>query len=188
MEADKLEKFVINHSDEFDVFEPDDKIWDNIKSKTTPVRKINMKKIVWRVAAGITIFLASWLINDWVQKDKADQVVVAENHSENTANDNIQVLMEAEVYYTSKINSAREEINRLSGSDKNLINVLDYDLNELDEVFEELKNDLKDNSDNQEVIEAMIQNYRLKLQILEDILLQLNKKNKSDEKISDYEI
>ena len=69
------------------------------------------------------------------------------------------------------------------------IDDLNYDMVELDKVFEELKNDLKDNSDNEEVIEAMIQNYRFKLQMLEEILLQLNKsKNSENEKSSSNEI
>jgi hypothetical protein len=43
----------------------------------------------------------------------------------------------------------------------------------MDKVFEELKEDLRDNAANEEVIEAMIQNYRLKLDILEEMLYRL---------------
>jgi hypothetical protein len=53
---------------------------------------------------------------------------------------------------------------------------------ELDKVFEELKRDLKDNSDNEEVIEAMIQNYRIKLEVLDEILTQLKKSRGSNKK------
>ena len=37
----------------------------------------------------------------------------------------------------------------------------------------ELKDDLNDNADNDEVIQAMIQNYRIKLEILEEMLNQI---------------
>ena len=39
---------------------------------------------------------------------------------------------------------------------------------ELDSVYISLKSDLKDNIANHEVIEAMIQNYRLRISILEE--------------------
>ncbi len=188
MKPDKLEEFIIDQKEEFNVFEPDDKIWENIKDKSTPVRKLSFRKIAWRVAAGITIFLASWLMNDWVQEGEAEHTIVAESQSDVQADDKMQVLMEAEGFYTSKINTAKEEIYFLSGNDDELMDILNYDLVELDQAFEELKNDLKDNSDNQEVIEAMIQNYRIKLQILEEILRQLSKSNKTEEKTASYEI
>ena len=40
----------------------------------------------------------------------------------------------------------------------------------------ELKNDLKDNVGNPEVVEAMINQYRMKVQILESLLNQIKEK------------
>ena len=54
------------------------------------------------------------------------------------------------------------------------------DMEELDEVYLELQEDLKDNVSNPEVIEAMVLNYRVKLEILEDLLNQLNEKENQD--------
>ena len=79
--------------------------------------------------------------------------------------------------YTSQINFTKKEISRLTDNDPVLNKDINYDLEELEKVFRELKNDLKDNSDNEEVIEAMIQNYRVKLQVLKEILHQLEKSN-----------
>jgi predicted CopG family antitoxin len=58
--------------------------------------------------------------------------------------------------------------------------MLTDDMEELDEVYLELKKDLKDNVSNPEVIEAMVLNYRVKLEILEDLLNQLNEKENQD--------
>ena len=58
--------------------------------------------------------------------------------------------------------------------------MLTADMEELDEVYNELKEDLKDNASNPEVIEAMILNYRVKLEILEDLLNQLKEKENQD--------
>jgi len=172
MKNDKLEKFVIENREEFDVFEPDDKMWDKIQEATTPVKRLNWKTIAVRIAAVVVIFIASYFFHDLTQKDNGQ---VAINTKEEQPNEQMQMLMEAEVFYTSKINTAKDEFVRLSGEDKKLIDDLNFDLGELDSIFEELKKDLKENGDNEEVIEAMIQNYRIKLQILEDMVKQMNK-------------
>ena len=50
---------------------------------------------------------------------------------------------------------------------------LNYDMTELDSVYTDLKKDLKDNMANQEVVEAIIENYRLKIRILEELLSEI---------------
>ena len=50
-----------------------------------------------------------------------------------------------------------------------------YDIAELDRAYVELKQDLNEDLANREIVEAMIQNYRLKLKVLESILEQLHK-------------
>ena len=55
------------------------------------------------------------------------------------------------------------------------------ELKELDKEFRLLKEDLKDNADNEEIIAAMIQNYRLKLSILQDMMFQLQEVKKEKE-------
>lgn len=180
MKQDSLEKFVLDHREDFDAFEPDDKLWDQIVKPAPKVVKFNFKTIAYRVAAVVVIFIASYFTHDLIQGDKENTpVALHENNFE--GNEEFQELMEAEVFYSSQINFAREEIVSLSKNDPSLIDDINFDLVELDEAFKELKNDLKDNSDNEEVIEAMMQNYRLKLQILEEILGQL-KKSGNDEK------
>ena len=64
--------------------------------------------------------------------------------------------------------------------------VIQAEFQMLDSAYVELKNDLKDNVDNEEVINAMIQNYRIKLQILEQILdnIQSNEDKENEEGIS----
>ena len=58
------------------------------------------------------------------------------------------------------------------------------DFTEMDKAFLELKEDLKDDVDNEEVVEAMINNYRLKLKILERIMIEIEEKD-NESKYSD---
>lgn len=185
MQKDKLEKFMMENREDFDVFEPNEELWEGIQQSITPVRKLNWKTIALRVAAVVVIFIASYFFHDLMQQNSNNQM--AEENMEQP-NEQMQMLMEAELFYTSQINTAQEEFILLSGNDKELIDDIKYDLSELDKVFDELKNDLKENGDNQEVIEAMIQNYRIKLQILNEMLGQMNKSTKSNEKTNEHEI
>ena len=77
---------------------------------------------------------------------------------------------EIENFYATEINQKVSLIKNHQQGDYIL-----KDLEEMDAVFAELKSDLKDNVDNEEVITALMENYRLKLQILEEILNELEK-------------
>jgi hypothetical protein len=54
----------------------------------------------------------------------------------------------------------------------------------LDEEYKSLKNDLKDDADSEEVINAMIEYYRLKLEMLGKILLEIQKNNDHEEALA----
>ena len=68
----------------------------------------------------------------------------------------------------------------------NLTHCVFTDLEQLDEVYKELMNDLQDNADNEEVVQAMIENYRIRLQILEQILNEI--KGEQDEETDEISI
>ena len=51
---------------------------------------------------------------------------------------------------------------------------IEGDLNELETMYMSLKSDLKDNVSNKEVIEAMIENNRNRMKLVDDVLEQIN--------------
>ena len=51
---------------------------------------------------------------------------------------------------------------------------IERDLNELENMYISLKSDLKDNISNKEVIEAMIENNRNRMKLVDDVLEQIN--------------
>ena len=98
-------------------------------------------------------------------------------------------IMETEQYYSRMVSDRYEELQPFLVSDPAAKEMLATDMEELDEVYKELKKDLKDNASNPEVIEAMILNYRVKLEILEDLLYQLKEKENQDyEKDESYSL
>jgi hypothetical protein len=182
MMKDRLEKFISENRDQFDLHEPDDRLWAGIESNVQDKKtiRIGWKGIVWRAAAVILIFGASFGIQEYLHQRKA---MMADQES-NEMIKNIPELQEAEIYYTSLLNDKISQIEPLLEQNPELGESLQQDLSELDSIYGELQNDLRDNIANDEVVEAMIQNYILKIQILEDLLefLDESSKNIEDEK------
>ena len=89
-------------------------------------------------------------------------------------------IQETEQYYSQMVAQRYNELRPFLASDPVADEMLTADMEELDEVYEDLKEDLKDDVSNPEVIEAMILNYRVKLEILEDLLNQLKEKENQD--------
>lgn len=161
---DKLEDFISENREAFDVYEPNPEMWKKIE-KTVNKKTIRLKTVLWRAAAVIVIFGASLIFHRYI-----DMV----NDPENSAV-NIPEIQEAEIYYSSMLSSKLDEIKPILNEHPGLDKEINNELSELDSIYSDLKNDLKDNVANQEVIEAMVQNYRMRLSILEDILNELKK-------------
>jgi hypothetical protein len=183
MKTDKLERFIIDHRDEFDDREPNPAIWQKIEKRQPKKVELNWTKVLVRAAAIVVIFVSSYIFIDYMANQEGRLVTSAET-AEPEGTGMYQDLMEAEYYYSSQIEYSKEEFYRLAGNNAALREEINIELSELDRIYRELKEDLKDNADNEEVVVAMIQNYRLKLEILEEILSQLKSANENNK---DYE-
>jgi len=185
---DNLEKYITDNREAFDMFEPSADLWNKI-SVTQEKRKVIRlnTRLIWRAAAVILIFLTGFLF----QEIRYNSLKNAENQqlaqSEEVV---IPELQETEAFFAHKVNEMMNEIESYAVNDPEIMEEVQYDMSELDSVYVDLKRDLKDNVANDEVIEAMIQNYRLKIKILEDLLTELkeiNDENSTKERVS-YEL
>ncbi|MCK4664169.1 MAG: hypothetical protein KAT68_14975 [Bacteroidales bacterium] len=163
---DKLEKFILENKEHFNIYEPAPDVWNKIKLKD---KNINWTSIIWKAAAVVIIFFSAFFMQEY-------RYNINDNISDNIENYDVNLkseLTETEAYYAHQVSVRMKEVKKLMINDPEAEKELNYDILELDSIYNELKNDLKDNVANDEVIEAMIQNYRLKLKILEDILKEL---------------
>ena len=170
-----MKKWVNAQRDEFEIydFEPAEN-WDQLSSRIAKESKKRrpVKRWLSIAAAVVVLLMAGALIYPSVRPVGDPSESIFSGDSE---------LAEARNYYTSEINVRLVAARKLV-DDPSVFR----DLDELDKAFAELKNDLKDNADNEEVIIAMMENYQLKLKILDRILSHLKekevKKNKSQNK------
>jgi len=135
-------------------------------------RNFDWKLFMKRAAIVMLIFSASYVVNDMVRHYYGrglQSLKPGKAGKENV----MPGLREAEAYYTGLVNQKLNELEPILANCPSLEEEVNYDMSELDSVYIQLKIDLKDNMANQEVIEAIIENYRLKISILEDLLKEL---------------
>jgi hypothetical protein len=168
---DRLEEYVRSHREEFDVFEPGESLWEGIEKKIESGKKIHLGFYLIRAAGIAAIFLISLTIHRFFFRTSDQALEIPE-------------LVEAEIYYSGLIDNKLEEVRPLLSEYPEIESEIDTDLSELDSVYKSLKEDLKDNVSNQEVVEAMLDNYRMRIEILEEMLQYLESKN--DDKTSNY--
>ncbi|MFA7139240.1 MAG: hypothetical protein WC151_12070 [Bacteroidales bacterium] len=175
---DPLEKFVVENREAFNVAKPPKEVWENLDSQISALKIKSRHNLILRwtatAAAAVLIFASAWFLNDL-----RDRRLHQSGIKQPQAIAMIDELQEAEAFYEARINQSKTRLASYSTQHPELLEEINNDLEQLSLVYEELKNDLDDHAANQEIIEAMIQNYRLRLGILEQILAQLIEKNET---------
>lgn len=205
--SERLEDYVKKHRNDFDFLEPNAALWNKIETKLGPERKNRSLNILWKAAAVILVFGFSF----WAQMQLGEKNQTITQHNIHTGTPEIATnipdteespviapapenklvpeFAETEKYYNRKVKSTMKELKVYLVKYPDVATDMNKDLAELDSVYRTLKRDLGDNVAQEEIISAMIQNYRMKLQLLEDIKSELmrssatknNNKNKNNE-------
>jgi len=169
---DRLEKFINENREGFDSREPDPRVWKKIE-KNTGINKLNAWLVMRRVAVVVLIFASSYAANEFIHRYR-NNTTASESAIRGHRNMSGNGFRETEAYYAGLFNQKMDELKPVIANCPGLEEELNYDMSELDSIYADLKKDLKDNMANQEVIEAIIENYRLKISILEDLLTDIN--------------
>jgi len=174
--SDRLEDFVKHHREQFDLREPDPSVWlkidthseadsRTVRLERRPIRWLGIAAAVAMIFAGSTAGIY-FLTGNRMEAERSSELYME--------------VIETEAYYSRMVSERYDELQPFLVSNPAAREMLTADMEELDQVYKELKEDLKDNASNPEVIEAMILNYRVKLEILEDLLIQLKEKENQD--------
>ncbi len=167
MKTDRLEEFIKNNREDFDQFEPSPKVWENIEKSGKNTKVIRMNSIWLRVAAVVAIAVISsvLLFNS--------NILTPTKYSKNL-DPEMRELIEAEAFYSHRVNGKLKEIRKCYYTFPELKDEIETDLIELEEMYKVLKSDLKENISSKAVIEAMIDNNRTRLELVDDVLEQIN--------------
>lgn len=198
-ERDNLEDFVNQHRDEFPQAEPSADLWSRIQADlpsanseqeapTAPAQEPRQEKVIklstlYRAAAVLVLGLLSgygiWGV-DWgkgegtvstvdsTQIDNEQPQVV--NNYYVSLKDISPELAEVEQFYSSQIQEKTNELQALQVNNQYL-----EDVEVLSEEMIALQKEVTTNRDNERVVEAMVENYRLRLELLENLLTEIKK-------------
>jgi len=181
---DKLEDYIRKNREELDRYKPPSSVWKNIK-KALKSEKSPLTKWI-TIAAMVVVILGTAVIFHRSLPGPAE--AGNELTGDGILNMTGPQLRETEIYYNNIINSLYREASPMLTANPEIGKELSTDISQLDSIFSDMKKDLKDNVANQEVVEAMIQNYRLKIRLLEDMLIILKENENNPEKEKHYEL
>lgn len=160
----KLEDFMREHKDDFDSKLPSSNLWDKIESK---MEKKKTKTIsFWKISSAVAAILVLAVIGAYMLNNPNNN----RNKYANVSDPELLNLLETEAYYAKKVSTQMNEINKCYKIFPELKNDIESDLNDLGSMYQELEEDLNDNFFNKEVIEAMIQNNRIRLEMVDRVL------------------
>jgi hypothetical protein len=163
---EKLEDFIRQNREGLDQRDPSPGVWKGIKRNLQRRRSVVIK---WLAAAAVILAIVTAGLFRFSKGNKDGYV----NHREALLMKNNPQLRETEFYYNNLVNSLYNEVvPQLTGSPDIRKEFL-HDMSQIDSICTDIRKDLRDNVSNQEVIEALINNYRIKIQILEEMLNQL---------------
>jgi hypothetical protein len=181
---DRLEEQIRKNREELDRYHPSSVIWKRIN------RVLKQKKsgfYQWRSIAAIVAVVIGTAILFFITGTRWSQKSIDMQAREGMFPGSRQ-LKETEIYYNNLVNSLYLEATPLLTGNPEVEKELNTDISQLDSICADIKKDLKDNVANQEVVEALIQNYRIKIHLLEDMLTILKEDKNNPEKRKNYEL
>lgn len=180
-----LEKIIQENRSVFDSSEPDDGHFDRFEQK---LARFNKRKSSFSVgfllkAAAVTVLVVLsglWVYDRFSPTSETRNGIALHQLSPE--------YNEVEIYYATLASQKFNEISSLEFADSSQKKLLLEELKQMDIVYENLKHDLKNNPSDERVINAMIQHYQTKVDIMNQILNQLQQvKAINQQKSDNYE-
>lgn len=160
---DPMKDWLDKHRQELDDLQPDRLLWSRIEQQLPRQRQIIPFRRVLQVAAAVAALVMAVWGGFWLGSRNKPAVMASEEMHFGLGAVSAEYA-EVELYYTTSINSLLRQIDP-----QQLDPAVREALRQLDDEYLALQRDMGDNIDNAKVVEAMIQTYRLKLDILREI-------------------
>lgn len=177
-ERDNIEEIILKNLKELNDFEPKDGHFERFQAKLNAQKKKKTitLNIVWKVAAAVVfVLLAVNQANIYFSPEKQNEVI-SENNSDFTLASVSPEYKEVEFYYTNAINVELNQWNSMVADgfiSKEEQDLLDTEMAEFEIRFKNLQSDLKANPNDERVINAMLEYYQAKLDIINMIVSKL---------------
>jgi len=133
-----------------------------------------LKKVIYTAAAAVVVFGAVFIYQNYnlvpvQEKLVGDQTMYLEELSSEMA--------QVEDYYKRTILTRKEELQNMPGAEDYILKSYFSELDELELAYEDLSKNLARNYSDERIINAMIENYRDRIEVLEALTKQLQTLN-----------
>lgn len=189
--SNRFEDFIHNNREEMDDKVPPSAVWDKVANRISPhstAKVRRMHPVRWVAAAAILLFLGTGSYFLFLKKDVTGTQVAATNpdSSDSLSLSAINPVYAKEVYhFTQLIELKQAELKQLEKENPELYKQFMGDITKLDSSYHSLKEELPSNPNREQLLEAMIQNLKLQMDLLNQqlaIIQQINQsKNKKNE-------
>jgi hypothetical protein len=162
-----LEKHIIEYRDRMNTAEPSSghlkRFIKRLRQQDQrPVRKVNFRHVL-QIAASMAIILTSAVV---IVKTGKGGNKIAENQA-------VEMFQETTSFYARQVNERYDDIAAIPFDSEKEQEILLSELSEMDDYYKELLRELDANPGDERVMNALIQHYRIKLQVLDQIIEQL---------------
>ncbi len=175
---EKIEDFIRKNRDELDRHDPSPEIWNGIENDL-PGKRPGVFR--WLLAAAMITVIFTTAALFYVAESRKNFAYNSKSSDARIMKAN-PLLKETEIYYNNLINDLYDEATPMLTAHPDVRLELISDLSQVDSICTNIKQDLRDNIANQEVIEALVNNYRVKIRILEEMLDVLNQNENNPQK------
>lgn len=171
---DPLEKIIKQNRNSFDTAEPADGHFERFTSRLAnrrTKRSFSLPNILKVASVAVLIILSSlWTYDNLIIRRNADQGMSLSEVSPE--------YQEVELYYTSLVNTKYDEIDHLKFPEDSIQKqILRKELSNMDFIYSNLKKELVANPTDERIINAIIEHYELKIEVMNQILVQLKQLN-----------
>lgn len=181
--SDRLKKYIEDNADHFEVspsaghferFKQKQQFQAQPKQETKSALPVFMKI----AAVLVVVFGIGWLFFNLGKIQGAQEFA----QTPSTASIFTNELAEAEMFFTAKVDQKKKELLAYSSTDNEDTKQILLELDKLELQYIDLKDELIFNNNNAQIINAMIENYRVRLSLLERLLKQLKKSEQLKQK------
>jgi hypothetical protein len=177
--SDGLEEFLIENKNQLDVATPPKAVWDKIeqnlpKSQAKVLFLGEYSKVLMRIAAGLALLITCFGAGMWYANSAnsgGNEMAMSEVSNE---------YAELEEFYQRDIAGKTQKLATFTSTNSHA--VVSEDMVQMDKMMEELKKELANVPVNkrEQIIRAMIENYKAKAKILEKVLENIQEQQISE--------
>jgi|GEM_PF-1439750 len=184
MERDPLQEFIQQNRESFESSFDTDRGWEKLQAKKQAAKRAPQTRpagrssnLSWlRIAAMMT--LVAGMTYWFAKNDGAVSGPTVNNHYHLSLGDLSPELAEVEQHYASNIAQKMKQVENMNVDQEwmNELNLIDQERALLDDEMQNAVN-------NEKIVKAIIKNYRMKLNLLEEMMEEINKsKNKRNDR------